>query len=155
MRRKDREITDQQIIEEILQRNEVGRLAMCLDHIPYIVPVNFAHQGNAIYFHSASMGKKLEIIKENPYVCFETDENKGVIRDNLPCEWGYRFSSVIAQGKAEILHDVSDKIDALNLIMLKHGGTSENQFPEKMLARTTVVKITCDHFSGKQGNFNE
>jgi nitroimidazol reductase NimA-like FMN-containing flavoprotein (pyridoxamine 5'-phosphate oxidase superfamily) len=46
MRRKDREITDRSIIENILERAEICRVAMCDENMPYIVPDNILLVGN-------------------------------------------------------------------------------------------------------------
>ena len=60
MRRKDREINDKFAIESIIRKASVCRLAMVDGNRPYIVPLCFGYQGDALYFHSANVGKKLD-----------------------------------------------------------------------------------------------
>ena len=64
MRRKDRETTEERAYE-ILQNGEYGILSTIgEDGYPYGVPVNFAVEGNKIYFHCApNLGLKLKNIE--------------------------------------------------------------------------------------------
>jgi len=59
MRRKEREITDQQIIDKILSESIICRLALYDEEFPYIVPMDFGYADNALFFHCAREGKKL------------------------------------------------------------------------------------------------
>ena len=59
MRRKDKEITDRNRIEDIIKNSKVCRLALSLNDIPYIVPVCFGYEKSTMYFHSAGEEKKL------------------------------------------------------------------------------------------------
>lgn len=65
------ELNEQQI-NNILTSQLVGRLACCEDKYPYIVPITFAYDGTYIYGHSYE-GKKMEVLRKNPNVCFEVD----------------------------------------------------------------------------------
>lgn len=65
------ELNEQQI-NNILTSQLIGRLACCHDKYPYIVPVTFAYDGTYIYGQSIE-GKKLELLRKNPNVCFEVD----------------------------------------------------------------------------------
>lgn len=68
MRRKEREICDPEEMESIISRACVCRLAMCEGYAPYVVPLCFGYEGEYLYFHSATEGRKLEILKKNPRV---------------------------------------------------------------------------------------
>ena len=86
MRRKDKEVASYTEVEELLSNALVGRLGTCFNNIPYITPVNFVYDNNKIYFHSADEGRKIENIKHNQHVCFETDEMISIIPGmRMPC----------------------------------------------------------------------
>jgi uncharacterized protein len=73
VRRKDREITDSLQIIDILQKADVCRIAMCHNNVPYVVTMNFGlgRDGfSPLYFHCASEGKKIDILRKNNLVCF-------------------------------------------------------------------------------------
>jgi nitroimidazol reductase NimA-like FMN-containing flavoprotein (pyridoxamine 5'-phosphate oxidase superfamily) len=65
------ELTRDQI-ESILSSQALGRLACCVNNQPYIVPITYAYDGKYIYGQS-NEGKKLEMMRQNPKVCFEVD----------------------------------------------------------------------------------
>ena len=71
MRRKDKEITSRAVIDEILGRAVVCRLALNDEGSPHIVPVNFGYAGNTLYFHSAPSGRKIDLILGEPRATFE------------------------------------------------------------------------------------
>ena len=72
MRRKDKEIKDKEVIESIIKRATVCRIALSENNVPYIVPLSFGYKDNCLYFHSAPEGRKIDIIKQNNNVCFES-----------------------------------------------------------------------------------
>lgn len=70
MRRKDREL-DQQQAYEILDQGEYGILSTCSSEgQPYGVPLSYVRIDNMIYFHTAKDGHKIQNLKQNPKVCF-------------------------------------------------------------------------------------
>ena len=79
---------------EVLRRSQVGRLACSLDKQPYVIPINFAFDGQFIYSF-ATHGQKVEWMRANPSVCFEVDEVNG------RSEW----TSIVIYGRYEELVD--------------------------------------------------
>ena len=73
MRRKDREITDSDRIQEIIDACQCMRIAFADGACAYIVPVNFGYDkaGKAFYFHGAAQGRKIDLIRQNGYAGFE------------------------------------------------------------------------------------
>ena len=152
MRRKDREITDRKAMEAILESAEVCRIGLADSGEPYVVPVCFAYQDNAIYFHSALAGKKMEMLAKNPRCCAEVDISTGPIPDKDPCTWEMRYRSVICTGTARILTVYEEKREAMNAI-LRHYGNPDHPFTEKELKQVNLVKITIDGMTGKQHGY--
>lgn len=148
MRRKDREITDRRVIDDIMGRCRVCRLGMCDEGRPYIVPLSFGYDGGTLYFHAAGEGRKMEILKKNNQVCFEFDILNDVVRGNEICRWGMLYESVIGFGTAEIVHDPELKRRALRYIVRQYGG-EETDFPEPFVTRTTVIRVRIEELSGK------
>jgi nitroimidazol reductase NimA-like FMN-containing flavoprotein (pyridoxamine 5'-phosphate oxidase superfamily) len=91
MRREDKEIRDLEIIEWILTKAHVGRIALIDKNQPYIVPVNFGYRDNAIYFHSANEGRKINILKKNNSVCFQTEVRHELVKNDVACRWSAKF----------------------------------------------------------------
>ena len=109
MRRKEKEIKDRQRIEDIMKKALVCRIAMCDNGAPYLVPVNFGYENNAIYIHTAYEGKKIDILRKNNRVCFEMESDVQLVSGDAVCDWGTLYASVIGHGRAEFIEDQEGK----------------------------------------------
>ncbi|MBU1341461.1 MAG: pyridoxamine 5'-phosphate oxidase family protein [Proteobacteria bacterium] len=149
MRRKEKEIINRQDIEKILWGASICRLAMVDGNTPYMVPMNFGYKDGVLYFHSAPEGRKIDLIKINPNVCFEVDQLIRFKKAKLACDWGIIYKSVIGSGKAQLLDTPQEKEAALDIIMSQYSGR-KFEYPAKMLEKTIVIKVTIDRMTGKQ-----
>ena len=151
MRRSDKEITDKKAIEDIILRSKVCKLAMCEENMPYIVPMCFGFKNNTLYFHSAPKGKKIEILKKNPNVCFEFELLTQVIKSAKACKWGMKYRSVIGFGKASFIAEDDLKQQAFDIIMNQY--TDGSFIYEKALLRSVVIiKVEIHSMTGKQSD---
>ena len=80
MRRKDREITDFNRIEEILGACEAASFAFAGD--PYVIPLSYGFERVedrfTLYMHGALEGEKIERIKADPRGAFTAYTNTRV-----------------------------------------------------------------------------
>lgn len=149
MRRKEKEIKDKDEIEQIIRAAQVCRLAMARENQPYVIPLNFGYRDHTVYFHSASQGKKIDILRENPRVCLEFSIDAELVRAETSCEWGLHFKSAIGFGSAKFVEGPEEKKKALDIIMDHYGGTGDD-YSEKMLNLTTVIKVVLTELTGKR-----
>lgn len=150
MRRQEREIKDRQEIETIIEMAQICRIGMAENGVPYIVPMNFGYKDNSLYFHCAPEGKKLDIIKSSPRVCFEMEADYELLKTgDVPCGWSTKYSSVMGTGKAFIINDEEEKRKALNII-IGHYGTSRYDFSEEELGKAGVIRIEIEEMTGKR-----
>ena len=110
-------------MEKILERALVGRLWLADDGEPYVVPLNFVYADGRIFFHTGLEGRKLEIIKKNPRVCFEVDEQLEVVINEQACLSTAYYRSVIAWGAARLLEETDEKMKALEQVWNPHVGS--------------------------------
>ena len=151
MRRKDKELADSKEIEGIVKKATVCRLGLMDEDEAYIVPVNFGYEKNAIYFHSALEGRKIELIKRNDKVCFEVEADVG-IEKNDKSECSVKYRSVIGMGRARILESAEERVRGLKAIMRQCAG-GEYSFVEEKLNSVLVVEIKIENITGKQSGF--
>jgi nitroimidazol reductase NimA-like FMN-containing flavoprotein (pyridoxamine 5'-phosphate oxidase superfamily) len=149
MRRSDKEITDKKAIDEIISRSKVCKLAMCEGNLPYIVPMCFGFKDNTLYFHSAPKGKKIEILKKNPNVCFEFEILTQVIQSAKACKWGMKYRSVIGFGTAGFVTDDELKRQAFDIIMNQYADGSF-LYEEASLKSIIIIKVDIHTMTGKQ-----
>jgi uncharacterized protein len=149
MRKKEKEIKDIAAIEDILIKALVCRLGLCEENRPYVVPLCFGYKDNALYFHCAGQGKKLDIIRKNNNVCFEIDIDHKLVKGEQPCEWDLKYKSVIGFGKAMFLEDADLKREALDIIMRQYSG-KVFEYPQQVVEKTTILKVEIENMTGKQ-----
>ncbi|MFV1975556.1 MAG: pyridoxamine 5'-phosphate oxidase family protein [Candidatus Scalindua sp.] len=152
MRRKDKEVASYTEAEELLSNALVGRLGTCFNNIPYITPVNFVYDNNKIYFHSAHEGRKIENVKRNQHVCFETDEMISIIPGmRMPCGSRTKYKSVIVFGDIRVVVNIDEKTVALNKLIEKYAPEAP-RLPQSSEAaeRTNVLVIDVKEITAKQ-----
>lgn len=147
MRRKDREIELNEIVE-ILKRCEYGILStMGENGYPYGVPVNYVYMDNAIYFHCAVQGQKLDNLRNNNKVSFCVVGETRV----LPEQFSTKYESIIVFGKANEIYD-NEKNAALLEIINKYSKEyveKGKQYIKNANENVKVIKINIEHISGK------
>lgn len=154
MRRKDHEITEKQELIEILKKNQVCRMAMCDGSRPYILPLNYGfeetEEGVVFWFHSASEGRKLEVLKANPLVCIEVDCEHQAVPNEIACKYGFLFASVLAEGSAQIVEDPAEKLHGLSCFMKGQTGEEDFRFDPVIVERVKVLRVDCKTLTGKR-----
>jgi uncharacterized protein len=148
LRRKDKQVTSPEEIEAIIRKASVLRIALHDDPFPYLVPVNFGYADGQLFFHSASQGKKIDLIRRNNRVCFESESDFGLIRSDTPCHWSARYASVIGFGRAHLIEDREGKKRGLEII-LRHYSVDPLEIPDTSLAPIVVVRIEVESMTGK------
>ena len=155
MRRKEKEVSDPEAVESIVKRAQVCRIAFSQDDVPYIVPMIFGYKDSAVYLHSVPEGKKIDILKANPNVCFEVDVDQELVKADTACDWGMRYRSVIGFGKARIIEDTEDMKKALDIIMEHYSPGETDEYPSSMLEHMTVIRIDLHTVSIKHSGYQD
>jgi nitroimidazol reductase NimA-like FMN-containing flavoprotein (pyridoxamine 5'-phosphate oxidase superfamily) len=107
-------------MEDILNRAEVGRMALFDGTMPYIIPLNFLYKDGIIVFHCAWEGRKLDIISMNPNCCFEVDKYMGEVSYHYESRCHLDYDSVLAFGRARIEDNDETKVQLLQLLSEKY-----------------------------------
>lgn len=136
-------------IEQFLACARVGRLGMCLESGPYVVPVGFAYADGKIFFHTCNNGLKMDAIRRNGNVCFEVDE---ALSD------ASMFKSVIVFGTVEIISDKEKMIPYLQKLVDKYRVpesfdrymSKPGRNREKELKAVRICVITPKKITGKK-----
>lgn len=150
MRRKDKEVTDQSIIQEIIDQSQLCRIALFDDEYPYIVPFNYGYLDHTFYFHSATSGKKIDLIRKNNKVCFEIEYFSEVVTDEKACKWASKYRSIVGFGVLDFVVDPIEKKNGMDAIM-KHYGRRDNLiYDEKVFDRVAILKLSVTELTAKQ-----
>ncbi len=154
MRRLDKLIADENVINEILLKTDICRLGLVENNEAYIVPVNFAYSEGVIYIHSALSGRKMDIIRLNNKVTFEMEYHHEIVKSDIPCGWTAKYRSVTGSGTITIVTDDTSKKHGLDLIMRKYGAEMELNYESGPLSRMVILQLKIESLTGKQsGNW--
>jgi len=150
IRRKDREITNNNHLKEALKTASYITIALCKNNEPYLVSLSHAYdeKKNCLYFHCASNGKKIDFLKSNNKVWGQAVQ---VYRVKEKCD--YNYTSVHFKGKIFLIKDLSEKQHAMQ-VMIRQRSPNPEEYLKKVLAenlsKTTMGKIEISHITGKK-----
>ncbi|QAR31989.1 pyridoxamine 5'-phosphate oxidase family protein [Geovibrio thiophilus] len=148
MRRSEREIKDYKLLENLLKQGEVIHLALADAPYPYLVTVNYGYRDDALYFHCASQGRKIDLLKQDPKVYFQIILRNELVRAESACRWTTKFTSVCGEADAVIQESHAEKRKALQIIM-GHYGLHDSEFTENMTKNMLTVKLNIVSLSAK------
>jgi len=152
MRKKDREISDPELIEDIILRTEVCRVALCDEEQPYMVSMNFGYLAGdspKLYFHCAREGRKLDIIKKNNRAYFQMDTDHRLIKSDIACDFTMKFSSVAGSGRLYIVESEEERQKGLNILMKQYSGRDDFSFKPGVMNRTHILRLDIESITGK------
>lgn len=152
MRRTDKEITEPGEIRAILEECRLGQIAFVTDGFPYLISMNYGLGPGyppRLYFHGAGAGRKIELLRRDPRVAFQAAVEDELVTGNEACSWTTRYRSVIIEGRMEILTSAAEKRVGLDVIMAHHGFEGARDYPEAMIERTAVFRLTPERISAK------
>ena len=116
------------------------------DGTPYGVPLSLARTDDkTFYSHCALEGDKLDCIAANPSVALSAVTRCTPTVGPKDGSFTLQYKSAMAVGKAEIVTDRDEKIEALRAICLRFLPKHMDAFNDaiaRSLERTAVVKIT-------------
>ena len=153
MRRKDREIIERNTQLAILKNTEVVRIAFAVDNDPYIVAMNFGfvwEETLRLYLHCAREGKKVDMMRRNNRVCFQTDTDHQLVIDQIACRWGMNYTSIVGMGTLAEVTDETERFFGLNCLMANYGKKGGAKFPAEILQETMVLRLDVDELSVKR-----
>jgi nitroimidazol reductase NimA-like FMN-containing flavoprotein (pyridoxamine 5'-phosphate oxidase superfamily) len=155
IRREDRAITDDAEIAELLRQADVCRIATSVNDQPFISANTFWYDGERILFHTATEGRTLTNIRQNPRVCLEVDWHGRWLPAKTAMAFSVEFTGVVVFGQARLLEDDAEKERALQGLLdkyfpdLKPGADYRPITPEE-LELTAVFAVDIDAWSAKR-----
>ena len=150
--KRERQVTDLQEIIRILDTANILHLGMVDGDEPYVIPMNYGYTMRdgklTLYLHGATKGRKLDLIRKNPKVCFSLECDVVPFEGKLPCQYGTVYSSVMGRGVAEIVEDVEQKKEAMTILMKTQTG-KDFSFTDKLVSIVSVIRISVSDYTAK------
>jgi nitroimidazol reductase NimA-like FMN-containing flavoprotein (pyridoxamine 5'-phosphate oxidase superfamily) len=152
LRRKEQEIRETAELKAILAKTQYVTIAMCRDNEPYLVTLSHGYdeKQNAIYFHCAFEGKKIDILKANNRVWGQAIVDRGYVQGK--CD--HLFSSVQFSGRVSFVKDGAEKRRALAVMIRQLEQEPDKVMAAKVIdarvAKTNIGRIDIEFLSGKR-----
>jgi len=108
--------------EQVIRMCRTCFLAMCDQEQPYVVPMNFALDGETVIMHSAREGRKWETMRANPRVCLTWVYGEEIAWQDyqVGCSYRVKSKSVIAEGWVEVVDDFDEKVKCMEKLMAQY-----------------------------------
>ena len=146
MRRSERQLSKERAFQILASANYAIVSTLGADGFPYGVPVNFALEGDKVYFHCAKeVGLKLANIRQHPQVCLTVVAGEKL----LPEKFSTCYESVIAFGHACLEEEPEH---GLRLLTAKYSPGMEAQaeaYIARAASKVSIVSIKLDHVTAK------
>lgn len=162
VRRADRAVDDEGWIVDMLQRAAMGTLATSYDGQPFINMNLFVYDEaeHAIILHTARVGRTLANLEHNDRVCFSVSEMGRLLPADEALEFSVEYAGVTVFGVARLIDDRDAARRALQLLLDKYAphlrpGEHYRPITDDELARTAVIRVEIDEWSGKRKQVSE
>ena len=151
--RRELEVTDLNEIKRILDTSKVVHVAMVDDGKPYMVPMNYGYTLEdsklVLYLHGATKGRKIDVLKKTPDVFVGMECDLMPFAGEVACQYGMAYASLMGEGKATIIEDPEEKMEAMTILMKSQTG-KDFTFNERLVSIVTVIRIDVEEFTAKK-----
>jgi len=154
IRRKEKEITDRKDMVRILKEARYVTVAMTDIDGPYLVSLTHAYDAkrNAIYFHCAYDGRKVEILKRDNRVWGQALIDHGYVAGK--CDQLYETAQF--KGRVTFLDDPVEKRHALETMIRKNekhpDAVIRKQVTDESVGHVNIGRIDIEYMSGKRAD---
>jgi uncharacterized protein len=144
-------INNREEIDQIIRSCKTCWLAMSVEDIPYVLPMNFALDGNSVILHSAQSGRMWETLKKNRNVCINWTLGEDLAWQDVKvgCSYRVKSKSVLVEGKVEFADDFEEKNRCLQLLMNQYSDR-EFKFSKPAVENVGILKVAIEKISAKE-----
>jgi len=144
-------IENREEIDKIICTCKTCYLAMSDNDFPYVLPMNFALDGNSVILHSAQSGRMWETLKKNKNVCINWIIGEDLAWQDVKvgCSYRVKSKSVLVEGKVEFVDDFDEKTRCMNLMMSQYSDR-EFKFSKPAIENVGIIKVAIKKISAKE-----
>jgi uncharacterized protein len=144
-------IQNREEINEIIRACKTCYLAMSNNDFPYVLPMNFALDGDSVIMHSAQSGRMWETLRKNQNVCINwiIGEDLAWQDAKVGCSYRVKSKSVLVEGKVEFVDDFDEKTRCLNLLMSQYSDR-DFKFSKPAVENVGIIKVAIEKISAKE-----
>ncbi len=144
-------IEDRTEIEQIIKSCKTCYVAMSESDEPYVLPMNFALDGDAVILHSDQSGRMWETMHKNPKVCINWTLGEDLAWQDVRvgCSYRVKSKSVLVEGTVEFVEDYDEKERCLHLLMAQYSDRNF-KFNAPAVKNVGIIKVHIEKISAKE-----
>ena len=152
IRGSNRSANDEQTIYEILDAGFLCHIAFQYEGQTMMIPTAYGRKDDTLFIHGSTKNFMMNHIINGQTSCISVTQLDGVVLARTLFDTSANYRSVVLHGKAELVENYNDRIEALKII-------TENIIPgrwkevpvgsENQLKATMVIKFKIDRASAK------
>lgn len=140
---------DRAEIDGYVHQAKVCRVGLVDGDEAYIVPMNFGYHDGSLFFHSAKVGRKVELVQRNGKASFEMDIDLGLVTDQDAYKCTNHFICVMGTGQIELVKDDEERMIGLRALM-DHYTKDNYSMTDKCTDKTAVMRLRIEKISCKR-----
>jgi uncharacterized protein len=146
-------VLNDQEIHQVLERGIIGRIGFTNRKKVFVLPVIYFYDGKYIIAHSRE-GTSIQVMRENPEVCFEVDEMQKLSQWNSITLWG-RYEELTGNSRERYyaydrLIRKINKLKVKEMMTITHAVSEEEDSLQEQKVNYVVYRIRIEKISGRQ-----
>ena len=152
VREADRGVYDREAAYRILDEGFLCHVGFVADGQPFVIPTSYGRKDANLYIHGSAASRMLRQMKDGVPVCVTVTLLDGLVLARSIFNHSMNYRSVVVLGKATLVEDPEEKIQALRLLsehILPGRWADARQPNERELKATSVLRLPIEEFSAK------
>ena len=152
VREADRAVYDREAAYRILDEGFLCHVGFVTDGQPFVIPTSYGRRDDSLFIHGSAASRMLRTVKESVPVCITVTLLDGLVLARSIFNHSMNYRSVVVLGKATLVDDPVEKIEALRLLSehIIPGRWADSRQPnERELKATSILRVPIDEFSAK------
>jgi nitroimidazol reductase NimA-like FMN-containing flavoprotein (pyridoxamine 5'-phosphate oxidase superfamily) len=152
VREADRAVYDREVAYRILDEGFLCHVGFVADGQPFVIPTSYGRKDDNLYIHGSAASRMLRQMKDGVAVCVTVTLLDGLVLARSIFNQSMNYRSVVILGKATLVDDPAEKIEALRLLSehIIPGRWADSRQPnERELKATSVLQLPIEEFSAK------
>ena len=144
-------IHDRKEIDAVIRACKTCYLAMSDEQQPYVLPMNFALEGDTVILHSARDGRMWETLRKNPLVCINWTLGEELAWQDVRagCSYRVKSKSVNIEGQVEFIENDDEKYRLLRIFMAQYS-EREFKFSPPAVKNVGIFKVHLKQITAKE-----
>jgi nitroimidazol reductase NimA-like FMN-containing flavoprotein (pyridoxamine 5'-phosphate oxidase superfamily) len=152
VREAERAVYDREAAYRILDEGFLCHVGFVVEGQPFVIPTSYGRKDDRLYIHGSAASRMLRQMKEAVPVCITVTLLDGLVLARSIFNHSMNYRSVVVLGKATLVDDPAEKIEALRLLSehIIPGRWADSRQPnERELKQTSVLRVPIEEFSAK------